>query len=136
MAGRAVEAHLSGDEGALGRFDTERCRNYETYLNGRQEVYAGETRFTEAAFWRRRAAPIDLSPDTRLTLSSGVRSLRHVVGSPLSAAEREAVVALCDQPRAASELARGLTQMGHWQRAHGRLILGLQDLVERGLLTH
>jgi flavin-dependent dehydrogenase len=135
MAGRAIQSHLTGDESALKHFDVERCHNYETYLIERHKVYGQETRFRNATFWRRRAAPINLSPDTRLTLAPGVLSLQHTIGSPLSAVEREAIVASCGQPCTASELVRHLVRIGHWKRDQVRLILGLQDLVERGLLV-
>lgn len=135
LAGRALEAYLGGDSAALARVSAERRRDFESYLDERQAVYGREGRFRDGAFWRRRAATIHLDPRARVVLAAGGAGLSRVAGSPLSRVERGLVAELCCESVEARQVAARLAEAGRWTRAHGRLILGLQDLVERGLLT-
>jgi flavin-dependent dehydrogenase len=135
VCGEALEAWQLGDHDALRRQVAQRRENFETYLEERNQVYARERRFPDAPFWRRRAAAIDLDPQVSISVPIGAAAMQAAVGCPLSHAERVIVARLCSRPLPAYEVVAELVRIGGWRRAHQRLVLGLQNLLERGLLV-
>jgi len=55
-AGRALDAALSGDEGAVGRYTARLEEIYGAYRRNLLAFYGSETRWPDQPFWRRRAA--------------------------------------------------------------------------------
>jgi flavin-dependent dehydrogenase len=56
VAGVALDAHLSGDHGALGSYGARLNAIYKAYLNNRLFYYSYERRWPDLPFWRRRLA--------------------------------------------------------------------------------
>jgi hypothetical protein len=110
---------------------------FEGYLVARERVYGGAGRFREFPFWRRRSGVIHIDPQALVGVpSGGVAAVQSAVGSRLSREELAIVTDLCrDKPCPAHEIVAELARIGGWRRSHNRLILGIQELVEMGLLA-
>jgi flavin-dependent dehydrogenase len=56
-AAETIDRHLSGDARALPGYADGVARGFTSYLADRDAVYAGERRFSDSTFWRRRHEP-------------------------------------------------------------------------------
>jgi flavin-dependent dehydrogenase len=125
-----IERVLAGGEPET----SDRDRRFRHYLDRRDAYYALETRWPDAPFWRRRHAgdwrdaPVTLHPET--VLSRGTSSDRAAAEALLP--PRAIAAALAAVPAPAHEIMatlRAIAPVGD-----RRLLVGLQRLVEHGLL--
>lgn len=135
--GGAIEAWLNGDHSVLSTHFDERRLEFEHYLVERDRIYSSAERFRDAPFWqRRRGGTIHMNPQALVCVpSGGASALQRAVGSKLTTKERSIVANLCKESHHAHEIVTELIRAGNWQHADRRLVLGVQDLVERGLLA-
>lgn len=135
--GEAVERWMNGDETALASFAAARRLEFEEYLLARARVYRGADRFRNAPFWQRRTGLIHIDPQTPVVVpNGGAAAVKDAIGSKLTRDERIIVAEICrDAPHPAHEIVAELRRIGAWQRSDNRLILGVQELLERGLLA-
>jgi flavin-dependent dehydrogenase len=61
-AGRALDAHLSGDFEALRAYELRIGTVYDAYLNNRVECYRFEQRWQQSEFWRARRQILQAAP--------------------------------------------------------------------------
>jgi hypothetical protein len=135
--GEAVERWMNGDETALASYTAARRLEFEEYLLARDRVYRGADRFRNAPFWQRRTGLIHIDPQTPVVVPrGGAATVKNAIGSKLTGDERIIVAEICrDAPHRVHEIVAELKRIGAWQRSDNRLILGIQELVERGLLA-
>jgi hypothetical protein len=62
-AAAAARATLAGDGAAIGTFARSGILSFRAYLEQRAWLYARETRWPEAPFWKRRLARRNLGPE-------------------------------------------------------------------------
>jgi flavin-dependent dehydrogenase len=135
-AAYAISDHLSGPaEGApLEKYDRRIAHDYEGYLLSRADYYRQEVRWPVAPFWHRRADHLTLDPRARLRLATDPASVSSG-GSRLPGTELEYLRQLCRRPRSAHELVTALRDGSRRPISDQRLVLALQNLVERGMLV-
>jgi flavin-dependent dehydrogenase len=135
--GEAVEGWLNGEQTALASYTAVRRLEFEEYLLARDRVYRSADRFQNAPFWQRRTGLIHIDPQTFVMVpSGGATAVKDAIGSKLTRDERIIVAEMCrDAPHPAHEIVAELKRIGAWQSSDNRLVLGIQELVERGQLV-
>jgi flavin-dependent dehydrogenase len=135
LASHAIRDHLHGIGAALPLYERLVASDYEDYLDARAAYYEREDRWPDAPFWQRRREAITLDPGATLATcpprAGGPARLRGL----LEAAELELLRDLCSPPRAAHEVVAVFNARRGRSVADRRVVLALQDLVRRGLMT-
>ncbi|MCO8163469.1 NAD(P)/FAD-dependent oxidoreductase [Pseudomonas sp. 21LCFQ010] len=131
QAARAASDRLHGEGLLISAYETAIAADFRQYLRTRWRIYGMETRFGTSPFWVRRQTPVSLPPENILIADSHTDSqtiflprqvadlIRHTAIKPISAAELIGKVgASC--PAYPAE----------------RLILGVQDMIGKGLASY
>jgi len=115
------------DRAKYERFITD---EFEGYLETRAEFYATELRWPKSPFWQRRLNKIDLNPHALLTSIPNAPTTKPRQLTPLQIQHARD---LCMEPTPAHRIASNLQQK-HPSLSINRIILGLQHLLQSGLL--
>jgi 2-polyprenyl-6-methoxyphenol hydroxylase-like FAD-dependent oxidoreductase len=133
LASYAISDYFRGVRSGLEKYEALVTEEFEEYLGTRIDYYRRERRWPESPFWRHRHGNITLDP--RETLYCGTRQRVGAADSftmNLPAPELRRLCSLCSRPRAAYEVVLAFQTQKKSFVSDRRVILALQDLVERG----
>ena len=107
--------------------------DFQTYLDTRTRHYQREGRWPESRFWARRRGRVELDPHATISAVGDAPWERagHDVPVHLPAPRSAELLAACRSGHPVHEAARAFADR-HPDLPHQRVILGLQELVERG----
>jgi len=129
FAARAIADSLAGDPAGLAKHESFLTADFDGYLATRAEYYGREARWPESPFWRRRHETITLDPRQPIHWDG----TRAPAGLHLPSADLQLLCGLCRTPRPAHEVVAGFKARA--PVADQRIILALQDLLERSVLN-
>jgi len=135
LASHAISDHLLGIDAALPLYERLVASEYQGYLSARAEYYGQEQRWPQAQFWQRRHEAITLDPGEILATRPPVAGRRARLRGLLGRGEPELLLDLCSPPRPAHEVVTAFKARSSRAVPDRRLVLALQQLVERGEIT-
>ncbi len=137
-AARAIYDFLKhGRTTALHSYEARLKQSFETYLATRTQYYKMETRWPDAPFWRRRRQEVALNPHVLLhsdKRQSGEQAW-GALPSDLTQREYRLLCELSATPTSAHELVSAFQRESDRPLPSQRVILALQDLLERGVMA-
>jgi flavin-dependent dehydrogenase len=135
-ASRAIHDWLGGETRRRDRYQALMQEEFTEYLDIRAAYYRQEQRWAAAAFWRRRHEVISLAPTQilqRIEQQNDTRAIRRGT-TGLSETALVLLLALCTNPRTASEIVTLFQRQMPGVASDRRVILALQRLCEAGLI--
>ncbi|WP_110673843.1 tryptophan 7-halogenase [Salinicola sp. RZ23] len=108
--------------------------DYQQYLNSRWNIYRRETRWPDQRFWQRRRTRVELDPMTPLSDVAPATRLDATNPVHLTPGQARALLAHCRSGASSHQVVRDFAEC-HPELPDQRIILGLQELAEAGLVT-
>lgn len=138
-AAAAIDASLGGDAMSLRAYAAARRRAYASYLIKRSLYYRMERRWLNGSFWRRRHrlvaehVPVTIHPYQRL--SPGPHPMTDTLTDLLDKIDVEVLCQLCSHRPYAHEAVAGYRQRRSAATSDREVIVALQVLLDRGVLS-
>jgi len=130
QAARVASDRLRGEGQLATPYEEAIAKDFHQYLQTRWRIYAMENRFPDSPFWKRRQTAVSLPPESMLVADPSTASRTIFLPRQIT----DAIVVSAQQPVAAAQLVGHIGKICPTYPAE-RIILGIQDMIGRGLST-